>query len=293
MRSGFKKIVLFGKRHREKSTVTTLLELSAFLQTIGIEVSIEQETALMADITNLPLVTEQNLSHAAELIIVVGGDGSLLTAARMASVHNLPVLGINRGKLGFLTDIRPDEFAEIEHILKGHYQEEKRFLLNAEIISDGKVLHHQSALNDIVLLPGDVAHMIEFSIEINGQLMCTQRADGLIVATPTGSTAYALSGGGPILHPQLDAVVLVPMFPHKLTSRPIVISGNSDIKISIDKSNNTQPRISCDGEKYITLDANHMIHISQQKNKLSLIHPENYQYFATLRTKLQWENKPY
>lgn len=293
MRSGFKKIVLFGKRHREKSTVATLLELSTFLQTIGIEVSIEQETAHMAEITNLPIVTEHQLQTAAELIIVVGGDGSLLNAARIASAHNIPVLGINRGKLGFLTDIKPDEFSEIEHILKGHYHEEKRFLLTADIVTHGKTLQQHTALNDIVLLPGDVAHMIEFSVEINGQFMCTQRADGLIVATPTGSTAYALSGGGPILHPQLDAVVLVPMFPHKLTSRPIVISGNSDIKITIDKSNETLPRLSCDGENYINLQMDHEIHISQQKNKLTLIHPENYQYFSTLRTKLQWENKPY
>jgi NAD+ kinase len=217
----------------------------------------------------------------------------LLTAARLASEKNLPVLGINRGRLGFLTDIKPDEFSEIEQIIKGYYREEKRFLLNADILSDKKVIHHQTALNDIVLLPGDVAHMIEFSIEIDGQLMCTQRADGLIVATPTGSTAYALSGGGPILHPQLDAVVLVPMFPHKLTSRPIVISGNSDIKISIDKTNETSPRLSADGEDYISLNTDHIIHIHKNKNPLTLIHPESYQYFSTLRTKLQWENKPY
>jgi NAD+ kinase len=293
MRPAFKKVILFGKRHREKSTISTLLELSTFLQTIGIQVSIEHETAKMAEITNLPIVTEENFHTSGELIIVVGGDGSLLTAARLASEKNLPVLGINRGRLGFLTDIKPDEFSEIEQIIKGYYREEKRFLLNADILSDKKVIHHQTALNDIVLLPGDVAHMIEFSIEIDGQLMCTQRADGLIVATPTGSTAYALSGGGPILHPQLDAVVLVPMFPHKLTSRPIVISGNSDIKISIDKTNETSPRLSADGEDYISLNTDHIIHIHKNKNPLTLIHPESYQYFSTLRTKLQWENKPY
>lgn len=293
MQPAFKKVILFGKRHREKSTISTLLELSAFLQTIGIQVSIEQETAKMADITDLPLVTEENFHETGELIIVVGGDGSLLTAARLASEKNLPVLGINRGRLGFLTDIKPDEFSEIEHILKGHYREEKRFLLNADIILDQKIISHQTALNDIVLLPGDVAHMIEFSIEIDGQLMCTQRADGLIVATPTGSTAYALSGGGPILHPQLDAVVLVPMFPHKLTSRPIVVSGNSDIKISIDKNNETAPRVSADGEDYINLESNQVIHIHKNQKPLTLIHPESYQYFSTLRTKLQWENKPY
>ncbi|HEV2614904.1 MAG TPA: NAD(+) kinase [Gammaproteobacteria bacterium] len=292
MRTAFKKVILFGKRHREKSTISTLLELSAYLQTIGIQVSIEEETAKMADINDLPIVTEKNLDQS-ELIIVVGGDGSLLNAARIASEKNIPVLGINRGRLGFLTDIKPDQFSDIEHILKGHYLDEKRFLLNADVISNGKTIHHQTALNDIVLLPGDVAHMIEFSIEIDGQLMCTQRADGLIVATPTGSTAYALSGGGPILHPQLDAVVLVPMFPHKLTSRPIVIAGHSDIRISIDKNNETAPRVSADGENYISLDADQVVHISKNKNPLTLIHPEHYQYFSTLRTKLQWENKPY
>jgi len=293
MNPAFKRIILFGKRHREKSTISTLLELSTFLQTIGIQVAIEEETAKMADISDLPIVGENELQTAGDLIIVVGGDGSLLNAARIAAEKHLPVLGINRGRLGFLTDIKPDEFSIIEHIIKGHYLEEKRFLLNADIISNKKTLHRQTALNDIVLLPGHVAHMIEFSIEIDGQLMCTQRADGLIVATPTGSTAYALSGGGPILHPQLDAVVLVPMFPHKLTSRPIVVSGNSDIKISIDKTNDTSPRMSADGEDYISLEPEHVIHISKKKEKLTLIHPENYQYFSTLRSKLQWENKPY
>ena len=293
MNTPFKKVILFGKRHREKAVISTLLELNTFLQTIGIEVAIEAQTAELANIKNAHTVSEHDLPGAGELIIVVGGDGSLLSAAHLASEHHLPILGLNRGRLGFLTDIRPNEFASIEHIVKGNYQTEKRVLLHTEILAHHKKTHEFTALNDIVLLPGSIAHMIEFSIEIDGQLMCVQRADGLITATPTGSTAYALSGGGPILHPQLDAFVLVPMFPHKLTSRPIVVSGQSHIKIMIDPSNEIQPRLSNDGQNYIALNPGDEIHIHKNKNSLTLIHPLDYQYFSTLRTKLQWENKPY
>src|SRR5262249_37946604 len=155
----------------------------------------------------------EHLAKMADLIIVVGGDGSLLQAAKIAVPQSLPVLGLNRGRLGFLADIYPHEFEKIERVLQGEYWEEQRFLLQAQVMHQTNVLATVEALNEIVLSPGDIAHMIEFSVQVSNQFVCDFHADGLIVATPTGSTAYALSGGGPILHPALNAVVLVPMFP--------------------------------------------------------------------------------
>jgi NAD+ kinase len=295
MPTAFSKVILFGKRHREKAIVTTLLRLIKHLENKKIEIIIEQETAEICGIKNYKTVHEDQLSttKSGELIIVVGGDGSLLSAARAAASQHLPVLGINRGKLGFLTDIAPNALDQIDDILAGKYHQEKRFLLQTDVIRHEKIRHQQTALNDVVLLPGDIAHMIEFSIEIDQQLMCVQRADGLIIATPTGSTAYALSGGGPILHPSLDAVVLVPMFPHKLSSRPIVISGNSQINILINKQTKAFPRLSCDGQTRLDLKPEDSISIHKLPESLNLIHPIGYQYFATLRDKLQWESKPY
>jgi len=227
-----------------------------------------------------------------------------------------PVLGVNRGRLGFLADIHPGElYTKIGEILDGNYFEETRFLLTSfetgsSSLNDSqkkttiphsaqeskRVSKHQTkngiklgdALNDIVLLPGEFAHMIEFSVYVNDQFICTQRADGLIVTTPTGSTAYALSGGGPILHPALDAIALVPMFPHTLSSRPIVVAGNSRIEIVISKDNETSPRISCDGEARIPILPGHQVQIHKKAQELRLVHPMDYNYFQTLRTKLHW-----
>jgi NAD+ kinase len=290
----FHSVILFGKRHHEKTMVETLLHLKKHLEKKKIDVFIEEETAKICRIKQTSnIICENQLSHYGELIVVVGGDGSLLNAARAAVFQNLPVLGINRGKLGFLTDISPGALADIDKVLKGHYQEEERFLLQADVLRNNKICCQKIALNDVVLQPGDISRMIEFSIEINQEFVCVQRADGLIVATPTGSTAYALSGGGPILHSQLDALVLVPMFPHKLTSRPIVVSGSSLIKITLDKHNETLPQLSCDGQAPWPLKVNETLHIHKLSQTLRLIHPLEYQYFASLRKKLQWENKPY
>lgn len=286
MSKSFQRIALFGQRHRQEKIAKTLHELARLLKQLKRDVVVEQQTAQFFNEYSLPQVAANQLKKQADLMIVVGGDGSLLQAARIAVDQQLPVLGINRGRLGFLTDIGPSQLKLVEEVLAGDYVEEKRFLLEAST-------QKQIALNDIVLLPGDVAHMIEFAIYIDEQLVCTQRADGLIIATPTGSTAYALSGGGPILHPQLDAIVLVPMFPHTLSSRPIVVSSESNIKIVIAKNNESSPRLSCDGGERIAIKPGETIEINKKKKQLQLIHPKNYEYFATLRSKLQWESRPY
>ena len=278
MTKKFHHIALMGRIG--KNIADTLESVKSYLLSQKITVSIEENTASIMQKNDLPVFSEKTIPREIDLMIVVGGDGSLLHAAHCALPNNLPVLGINRGRLGFLTDIHPNELSKIGEVLSGKYRTEERFLLKTEL---------GIALNDIVLLPGNNTQLIEFDIFINDQFVCQQRADGLIVATPTGSTAYALSGGGPILHPQLNAIALVPMFPHTLSNRPIVIDGNAKIELRIHESNEFSPCISCDGGERINIDAGERITILQHDKKLQLIHPENYHYFETLREKLGWQ----
>ena len=233
-----------------------------------------------------------------DLAIVVGGDGNLLAAARAFSQIDVPILGVNRGKLGFLTDLKPDKLnTHLISILKGEYQTENRFLLKAAVNCepDPKSAKNTScntqicnALNDIVLFPGDTAQLIEFELEIDGLFVYSQRSDGLIIATPTGSTAYSLSAGGPILQSSMDAMILTPMFPHTLTSRPLVIDAESEIKLTISEGNKKDPKLSFDGQVYIPLNKGDSIHICRQKRKMTLIHPKGYDYYSVLRHKLHW-----
>jgi NAD+ kinase len=288
--TSFKRIALMG-RQRGAAINETLLALKTFLRAHHAEVVFEQETAALLSQHNQPSVPANELAQHCDLIIAIGGDGSLLKAAHVAVEQNLPVLGINRGRLGFLTDIRPEEFSKVGAVLDGNYWEESRFLLTAAMYDHEGLIKQQDALNDVVLLPGNVAQMIEFSIYIRQRFVYTQRADGLIVATPTGSTAYALSGGGPILHPSLKAIVLVPMFPHTLSNRPIVVPSDSDIEIVINEENDLSPFVSCDGQERIAIPAGGKIKIQQKSQALRLIHPKEYNYFETLRTKLGWANK--
>lgn len=284
----FKKIGIFG-RQRTRGIIETLHALITLLQHLKYEIIVEQETSQLLTDSTLKNLPRQEMGKHCDLIIVVGGDGSLLNAAHAVVDDNVPILGINRGRLGFLTDIHPTELqSKVKEVLNGQFTEEKRFLLTAKIENDGKTLHQENALNDVVLLPGDVAHMIEFDVYINDQLVSPHRADGLIVATPTGSTAYALSGGGPIIEPSIEAVVLVPMFPHTLSSRPLVTTAESTIKITIGAHNETSPQVSCDGQRRIAIAPGSTISITKKKQLLRLIHPISYNYFHTLRTKLHW-----
>jgi len=286
----FQNILLMG-RPGVPGVPATLLALMDYLQSLNIELMVEKTTSPMMGKHKLNVINSNKIPDSCDLIIVVGGDGSLLNAAHIALPHHLPVLGINRGRLGFLTDIHPDELTKISAILNGHYQEEKRFLLETKLIHKEKIISENVALNDVVLLPGDVAQMIEFDVFVNDEFVCTQRADGIIVATPTGSTAYALSGGGPIMHPSLNAVVLVPMFPHTLSSRPVVIDADNRIDICISDNNETSPYVSCDGQTRVAIPPGGKIQIQKKPELLRLIHPMDYHYFSTLREKLGWEKQ--
>lgn len=286
----FKSVGIIG-RVRNAGVKETLKALVQYFKKIHQVFYVEAETAESIDENDLNIIPRAQLGKHCDLLIVVGGDGSLLHAAHAAVNQGLPVLGLNRGSLGFLTDILPSELEKIQDILQGRYILENRFLLSSSIELHGNVLGHDDALNEVAIIPDTIPHMIEFEIFIDDQFVCSQDSDGLIIATPTGSTAYALSGGGPILHPQLDAIVLVPMFPHSLNSRPIVIEGNRKINIIITPNNITSPRLSCDGRAYINTPAGCHITIHKKTQLLQLIHPEDYRYYEALRSKLHWGKK--
>lgn len=287
----FKLIGVIG-RTGNVEVVETLERLKTFLLSRHLNVVIEESMAQLLPEHGLKVCTRKEMGEACDLVIVIGGDGSLLGAARAVARYNVPVLGINRGSLGFLTDIQPDRLEEqIGEVLDGKFIIESRFLLEMELKRDGEVIGRSDALNEVVLHPGKVTRMIRFELFIDGQFVYSQRSDGLIVATPTGSTAYALSGGGPIMHPRMDAIVLVPMHPHTLSSRPLVIDGNSEIKIVIDTDNVSYPQLSCDGQVHISAAPGDVLLIRKKPFKLRLIHPLNHNYYEVCRTKLGWGNR--
>ncbi len=288
----FRKIGIIG-RHGNSKVVNTLKRLKHYLLGNGFEVILEKEVAAMLPGHGLREQSRDTISQSCDLAIVVGGDGCMLGAARALAGSNVPVLGINRGNLGFLTDISPDHLeAEIKEVLiKGNYSVEERFLINVQVSKKNKIINENLALNEIVLHPGRFTKMIEFEIHIDDKFVMSQKSDGVIVATPTGSTAYALSAGGPIMNPSLDAVCLIPMYPHALSDRPLVVSGNSCIKIKISKTHSIYSQISCDGQVYLNTGPGDELIIKKSEKLLSLIHPLTYNYYEVCRTKLGWSNK--
>lgn len=277
-------------RPGHNGAVETLQRLLAFLNGKGRNIIFDDVTA---DMTRLPcqrVVEVEELASHCDLVIVVGGDGSLLRVAK--HVYDVPVIGVNRGRLGFLTDVLPDELEQrIGEVLNGDFVIEDRFLLDAEVVLEGNSKEVGRALNDVVLHPGKAAQMISFELFINGQFVYSQESDGLIIATPTGSTAYALSAGGPIMHPQLDALVLVPMYPHSLSSRPLVVDGSSEIRLVVGAKEQHEPQLSCDGQESCTVSAGDEIFVRKNATILKLIHPLDYTSYQACRSKLGWGSR--
>lgn len=283
----FKTIGLIGRK--SDSVGEALLILTDYLASKDVSLLISKSLAPLVPEAEVSVASRDEIGRQCDLIIVLGGDGSLLGAARMLAHHNVPVLGINRGRLGFLTDILPEEIEQrVGAVLEGEYTLEKRFLLNAVVKRDNQVIGKGEALNDVVVNSGTSAQMMEFDLYVDNEFVYRQRSDGLIVSTPTGSTAYSLSGGGPIMHPMLDAVVLVPMFPHTLSSRPIVIDGNSEIRIEIGAHNVMQPPVTCDGQVYLKTMPGDVVYITKKQHKLYLIHPLDHSFYENCRDKLGW-----
>lgn len=290
MPASFETIGLVG-RSQQEGLAPVLDELLALLKSRNAAILIEDRLSDICADEALPRCSVEEIGERADLVIVVGGDGSLLGAARTLARFDTPVLGLNRGRLGFLTDISPDELqTQIPQVLDGGFTRENRFLLDAHVIRDGNVIGRGDALNDVVVNSGTTAQMIELELYINDTFVYRQRADGLIVSTPTGSTAYSLSGGGPIMHPTLDAVVLVPMFPHALSSRPIVVDGNSEIRIDVLARNRIHPPVTCDGQVNMTARPGDSVLIRKKPDRLTLLHPLGHSFYASCRDKLRWSN---
>lgn len=286
----FKKIGLIG-RGRHESSLETVQSLLQVLEARGLDISIEKRLASLLGEATAHITSRDDIGSHCDLVIVVGGDGSMLSAARAMSEHNVPVLGVNRGRLGFLTDISPDDIdVKVAEVLDGRYEKEHRFLLDVAVSRQGKRVGHADALNDVVVNSGTSAQMIQFDLYIDDLFVYRQRADGLIVATPTGSTAYSLAGGGPIMHPALDAIVVVPMFPQTLSSRPIVVNGNSEIRIDIVDDIRIHPPVTCDGQVNMTARPGDSVHIYKKQHELILIHPLEHSFYASCRDKLRWSH---
>jgi len=289
----YKTVGLIGKPHHEgaKATIEALYE---YLRLNHYQVVVENSVARSIDISNMSVHPLTEIGEMADLAIVVGGDGYMLGAARVLACYDIGVIGVNRGNLGFLTDLSPNDVIEpLDAILKGESRSEQRFIIEAEVYRHGKLKSCNSAVNEAVLHAGKVANMIEFEVYIDNSFMFSQRSDGLIISTPTGSTAYSMSAGGPILTPNLNALSLVPMFPHTLTSRPIVVDGNSEIKLILANENYENLQVSCDGHVILSVMPGDEVIIKKSENAIQLIHPLDHDYFTVLRNKLSWGNKLY
>ncbi len=285
----FRNIGLVGRPGSNPLVEETLVALISFLDSKNLRVVLDEETSVRLKQNGHQRANRKILGETCDLVIVVGGDGCLLGAARDLARYKVPLLGVNRGRLGFLTDIHPGEIeSRVEEVLNGEYTMEHRFLLEAQIKRDGKLMSESAALNDVVFHSGNSVKMLEFELFIDGDFVYRQRSDGLIISTPTGSTAYALSGGGPIMHPRLDAIVLVPMFPHTLSSRPIVIDGNSEIKIFVSESNDFTPSLNCDGQGGVVVQPGDWVYVRKRSHPLRLLHPKNHSFYEACRSKLGW-----
>jgi len=262
-----------------------LADLARHLQAKNIEVWLEENTARHAELTGFKTAWLESIGSKVDLVIVMGGDGTMLSVARAIKQHDVPLVGINRGRFGFLTDLRAEDMLHaLDRILAGEYHTEKRMLLNASVNRSDKIIYQGFAMNDVVVKSG--LRLIELEVKINTKFVHKQRADGLIISTPTGTTAYALSAGGPILHPDLEAIAIVPINPHTLSNRPVAVNSNSNIEITLVQVDDAQ--ISYDGQFQLALEEGDRLQIRRAEDTIVLLHPSDYCYYEMLRNKLNW-----
>ncbi len=284
----FKTIGIITKPQPEL-TKETLKSLFSFLKKKNCSVILDNQIPDSINNYQFDKGSRKDIGEKCDLCVVVGGDGTILDAVRSLAHANVPLLGINVGRLGFLADISPDELeTSLDEILDGSYREEQRLLLEMQVLRNGKVIFSADAFNDVVLHIRDVAKMIEFETRINDEFVNYQRADGMVISTPTGSTAYALSSGGPILHATLDVITLVPISPHTLSSRPIVVDANSLIDILICNTKDGIAQATCDGHLSTDLHVGDHLKVKRKADKITLLHPKQHNYFEILRAKLHW-----
>ena len=285
MDTQFRNIALVG-RQTDARVAGPMRTLADYLTKAGIEVAAAEHLALDLPVTR---VAEESLCDEADLVIAIGGDGTMLYASRLARESGTPILGVNRGRLGFLADITPDEMiSSVEQVLAGNYLKDTRMLLKARLASSDGAETIAYGLNDVVIQRRGTGGMVDFSTSVAGQYVNTHSGDGLICATPTGSTAYALSCGGPIIEPQLDAVALVPICPHTLTDRPIVIPAAQEIEIVLLKRDDSVAEITVDGGHLGTLGPGDTLRVAAAQQRITLLHPPGHDFYGILRSKLFW-----
>jgi len=286
MKSNFQTIALIGK-YKSPEIAVPLLKLADFLASIGLAVVVDSVTAEHLSSHPYGVVALAEMRGKVDLAVVLGGDGTLLDVARMLAPFGIPLVGVNQGRLGFLTDISIDTVQRtISGMLRGEFVTEKRILLSASVQRDSQHMFDSLAFNDVVMHRGNNSSMLEFEVRINGEYLYNQRADGLIITTPTGSTAYALSAGGPILHPSLDLIALVPVAPHTLSNRPIVLKSDSVLEIALHHASDARVRF--DGHTHFDLNSHDRVVISRYIEPVCLLHPVGHSYYRTLREKLLW-----
>jgi len=277
---------LVGK-YQDAQMREQIICLAEFLRSQMINVLLEMNTAQCVGISDYPIQDLMHLDAPIDLAIVLGGDGTMLGVARKLLKHQVPLLGINRGRIGFLTDISSDDMLTIvSKVLEGEYILEQRLMLQTFVLRESAQLNAGLALNDVVISKGESARLIDLEVTIDGQFVHRQRSDGLIVATPTGTTAYALSAGGPILHPTVEAITLVPICPHTLTNRPITIHSNSEVSVALVGEEKTH--IHLDGQSTVALQSGDRIVVKRAEEMLPLLHPVGHCHFDMLRKKLNW-----
>lgn len=286
----FHTVALVG-RYNSPGIAAPLERLAQFLSGRGFKVTLEAETARAAPLSGYTQAAGEALGRSVDLVIVLGGDGTMLSIARLLAPYDVPIIGINQGRLGFLTDIALSDMEPVlDDMLAGNYSEEARALLATDIVRQGTILGHALALNDVVLSRGESGGMLDCEVRIDGQFVYAMRADGLIVTTPTGSTAYSLSAHGPILHPHVPAFALVPVAPHALTNRPIAVSDNSHVVITLLRG--PEAGLHCDGQAHFHLHEGDAIQVRRSPDRVRLLHPRGYDYYSMLRQKLHWSERP-
>ncbi len=288
MKSRFHHAALIGK-YNALGSRNVLDEVARFLISQGLEVSMEHETALNTGLTDYGALTPAELGQCCDIAVVVGGDGTMLGIARQMVGFNIPLVGINQGRLGFITDVPIGEFATaLAPMIAGSYEEEHRTMLEGSVWRDGEVIFEAFALNDVVVSRGATSSMVELKIHIGNEFVANLRADGMIIASPTGSTAYALSAGGPILHHSIPGLVLVPIAPHDLSNRPIVLPDSGEISVEIVAGRDAS--VNFDMQSLASLLHGDRITVRRAAFQARFLHPPGWSYYATLRRKLHWNS---
>ena len=286
MKSQFRHVALIGKYHAQGSR-SALEDIANFLGTQGCEVAIEQDTASNTGLTQFPTLDTAGIGAHCDLALVVGGDGTMLGIGRQLAQFGIPLVGINQGRLGFITDIAFEDYQNtLIPMLRGEYEEDRRWMMQAKVVRDGRCVFSATAMNDVVVNRGATAGMVELRVEVDGRFVANQRADGLIIASPTGSTAYALSAGGPLLHPSIAGWVLAPIAPHTLSNRPIVLSDSGEIAIEIVAGRDASANF--DMQSLASLLHGDRITVRRSEHQMRFLHPKGWSYFDTLRQKLHW-----